>query len=379
MERFTGFESVERVVLEGETRGAVVLRSGLEVDLRIIPRRSFGAALHYFTGSKEHNIAVRQIAQRQGLRVNEWGVFRLPEGVDPEAVGKEEGERVAGETEESVFEAVGMTWMPPVLRENRGEVEAALDDSLPDLVTPADIRGDLHMHSTWSDGKASIEEMAQACKDRGYKYLAMSDHSPALAMVGGITPERAADQWEEIARIQEGLDGITIFKSLEVDILRDGSLDMTDEVLEALDFVVISVHSLMDMDRVVMTDRVITAMQHPQVDILAHPTGRLLTRREPFQIEMEEVLQAARDLDLAVEINANPNRLDLSDVHAHRAKELGVRVCINTDAHSVQGLDHMSYGVDQARRAWLNKGDVLNTMTLNGIRKWLKRREGTHA
>ena len=379
MEHFTAFGSVERIVSAGDTRGSMVLRSGLEVDLRVIPERSFGAALHYFTGSKEHNVAVRQIAQRLGLRVNEWGVFRMPEGVDPVDVGKEDGERVAGETEASVFEAVGMTWVPPVLRENRGEVEAARDDALPDLVTLEDIQGDLHMHSTWSDGKDSIEEMARACKARGYRYLAISDHSPALAMVGGITPERAVGQWEEIARVQEGLDETTIFKSLEVDILRDGDLDMTDEVLESLDLVLVSVHSLMDMDRVVMTDRVITAIQHPQVDILAHPTGRLLARREPFQIEMEEVLQAARDLDVAVEINANPNRLDLNDVHTHRAKELGVKVCISTDAHSVQRLDHMSYGVDQARRAWLNKGDVLNTMTPKQMRRWLNRREGTGA
>ena len=379
MEHFTAFGSVERVVSAGDTRGSVVLRSGLEVDLRVIPDRSFGAALHYFTGSKEHNIAVRQIAQRQGLRVNEWGVFRLPEGVDPDDVGKEDGERVAGETESSVFEVLGMGWVPPVQRENRGEVRAALDNSLPDLVMLEDIQGDLHMHSTWSDGKASVEEMARACQARGYRYLAISDHSPALAMVGGITPERAVDQWEEIARVQEGLDGITIFKSLEVDILRDGSLDMTDEVLETLDLVLVSVHSLMEMDRVSMTDRVITAIQHPQVDILAHPTGRLLARREPFQLEMEEVLQAARDLDVAVEINANPSRLDLNDVHAHRAKELGVKVCINTDAHSVQRLDHMSYGVDQARRAWLNKEDVLNTMTLAQFLMWLERREGTGA
>ena len=377
MDHFTSFGSVKRVVSAGETRGAVVLRSGLEVDLRVIPERSFGAALHYFTGSKEHNIAVRQIAQRQGLRVNEWGVFRLPDDVDPEDVGKEDGERVAGETEASVFEALGMAWVPPVLRENRGEVELARKGPLQDLVSLDDIQGDLHMHSTWSDGKASVEEMAQACEARGYRYLALSDHSPALAMVGGITPERAADQWEEIARVQEGLEGIKIFKSLEVDILRDGTLDMTDEVLEALDLVVVSVHSLMDMDRVLMTDRVITAMRHPQVDILGHPTGRLLARREPFQIEMEEVLQAARDLDVAVEINSNPHRLDLSDVHAHRAKELGVKVSINTDAHSVQRLDHMSYGVDQARRAWLSKGDVLNTMPLEQFQEWLKRREGT--
>ena len=377
MEHFTAFGSVERVVSAGDTRGSVVLRSGLEVDLRVIPGRSFGAALHYFTGSKEHNIAVRQIAQRQGLRVNEWGVFRVPEGVDPDDVGKEDGERVAGETESSVFEVLGMAWVPPVLRENRGEVRAALDNLVPDLVTLEDIQGDLHMHSTWSDGKASVEEMARACQARGYRYLAISDHSPALAMVGGITPERAVDQWEEIARVQEGLDGITIFKSLEVDILRDGSLDMTDEVLETLDLVLVSVHSLMEMDRVSMTDRVITAIQHPQVDILAHPTGRLLARREPFQLEMEEVLQAARDLDVAVEINANPNRLDLNDVHALRAKELGVKVCISTDAHSVQRLDHMSYGVDQAQRAWLNKGDVLNTMTQKQFREWLQRRDGT--
>jgi DNA polymerase (family 10) len=383
MEHFTAFGSVEKVVAAGDTRGSVVLRSGLEVDLRVIPGRSFGAALHYFTGSKEHNVAVRQIAQRQGLRVNEWGVFRMPEGVDPADVGKEDGERVAGETESSVFEVLGMGWVPPVLRENRGEVEAALgaalDNCVPDLVTLEDIQGDLHMHSTWSDGKASVEEMARACQARGYRYLAMSDHSPALAMVGGITPERAVDQWEEIDRVQGGLDGITIFKSLEVDILRDGSLDMTDEVLEALDLVLVSVHSLMEMDRVSMTDRVITAIQHPQVDILAHPTGRLLGRREPFQLEMEEVLQAARDLDVAVEINANPSRLDLNDVHAHRAKELGVKVCINTDAHSVQRLDHMSYGVDQARRAWLDREDVLNTMTLAQFLMWLGRREGTGA
>ena len=381
MEHFTAFGSVEKVVAAGDTRGSVVLRSGLEVDLRVIPARSFGAALHYFTGSKEHNVAVRQIAQRQGLRVNERGVFRMPEGVDPADVGKEDGERVAGETESSVFEVLGMGWVPPVLRENRGEVEAALgvalDNGVPDLVTLEDIQGDLHMHSTWSDGKASVEEMALACKARGYRYLAMSDHSPALAMVGGITPERAVDQWEEIDQVQGGLDGITIFKSLEVDILRDGSLDMTDEVLEALDLVLVSVHSLMEMDRVSMTDRVITAIQHPQVDILAHPTGRLLGRREPFQLEMEEVLQAARDLDVAVEINANPSRLDLNDVHAHRAKELGVKVCINTDAHSVQRLDHMSYGVDQARRAWLSREDVLNTMTLAQFREWLERRDVT--
>jgi DNA polymerase (family 10) len=358
----------------------VVLRSGLEVDLRIIPEISFGAALHYFTGSKEHNVALRQLAQGKGLRVNEWGVYRVTEEMTPDGgaedgATKDLGERIAGETEESVFEAVGMPWISPLLRENRGEIEVALEGPLPDLVTLEDIQADLHMHSTWSDGKFSIEDMARACEARGYRYLAISDHSPALAMVQGITPEKAADQWKEIDNVQEGLDGITIFKSLEVDILRDGSLDMTDEVLEGLDLVIISVHSLMDMDQATMTDRVITAMQHPNVDIVGHPTGRLLGRREPFRLDMDEVLRAASELDVAVEINANPNRLDLSDIQARRAKELGVMISINTDAHSVQRLDHMSYGVDQARRAWIEKDDVLNTMTVDRFREWLLRRE----
>lgn len=379
MERFTTFGSVDRVDLEGETRGAVVLRSGLEVDLRIVPPRSFGAALHYFTGSMEHTVALRQIAVRQGLRVNEWGVFRLPEGVEPDVepdeVSKEDGERIAGDTEESVFEAVGLPWIPPVVRENRGEIASARDGSLPGLVTLDDIRGDLHMHSTWSDGKASIEAMASACMARGYDYMAISDHSPALAMVQGLTPEKAPKQWAEIEEIQKGLEGFTIFKAMEVDILRDGSLDMTDEVLEELDVVIVSVHSLMDLDLATMTDRVIKAVQHPSVDIVGHPTGRLLGRREPFELDVEAMLQAALECDVAVEINANPNRLDLNDVHARRAKELDIKVAINTDAHSIQRLDHLSYGVDQARRAWLEKDDVLNTMTVDQFRAWTERRQ----
>ncbi|MEE2668730.1 MAG: DNA polymerase/3'-5' exonuclease PolX [Gemmatimonadota bacterium] len=375
MERFTTFNAVERIVSAGETRGSVVLRSGLEVDLRIIPEVSFGAALHYFTGSKEHNVALRHLARRKGLRVNEYGVFRIPKGADPTEATNDIGKRIAGKTEESVFEAVGVTWISPLLRENRGELDVAREGAVPDLLTLDDIQADLHMHSTWSDGKFSIEDMARACQARGYGYLAISDHSPALAMVGGITPEKAEDQWKEIGLVQERLDGITIFKSLEVDILRDGSLDMTDEVLEALDLVIISVHSLMDMDETTMTDRVIRAMQHPSVDIIAHPTGRLLGRREPFQLDTDEVLRAALDLDVAVEINANPNRLDLNDVQARRAKELGVKITINTDAHSTQGLDHMSYGVDQARRGWIERDDVLNTMTVDRFHRWLGRRE----
>ena len=375
MEHFFAFGSVERVTLAGERRGAVVLRSGIGVDLRIIPPHSFGAAMHHFTGSMEHTARVRELGLRQGLWVNERGVFRVSEDIDPGAEGEEEGERVGGDTEESVFEAVGLPWIPPVIRENRGEIEAAREGSLPELVTLNDIRGDLHMHSTWSDGKDSIEAMARACEARGYDYVAISDHSPALAMVRGLTPDTAPEQWAEIDRVQEALDEIVVLKSLEVDILRDGSLDMTDDVLEALDLVIVSVHSLMDLDQAAMTNRVIRAMQHPCVDLVGHPTGRLLGRREPFELDMEAVLQAASELGVALEINSNPKRLDLNDVHARRAKELGVKVVVSTDAHSLRQLDHISYGVDQARRAWLEKEDVLNTMTLHQFRFWVGRRK----
>jgi DNA polymerase (family 10) len=302
-------------------------------------------------------------------------VFRVPEGVDPESLGKEEGEHLAGETEEDVYEALGMAWMPAELRENRGEVEAAREGNLPELVTLEDIRGDLQMHSTWSDGKLSIEEMARACRDWGYAYMAMTDHTQAMAMVQGLTPERAREQWKEIAEVRKRVKGIEILRSAEVDILKDGSLDLPDDVLEELDIVIVSIHSFMDLDRKTMTDRVLRAIRHPAVDIIGHPTGRLLTRREPYALEVEALLEAAAELDVAVELNANPNRLDLSDVHVFRARELGVKVVISTDAHSLRDLDKMRYGVEQARRGWLGPGDVLNTMSAKDLRAWLRRRE----
>ena len=374
VEHFVSFKGVARILGAGETKGSVLLHSGLQVDLRVIPARSFGAALQYFSGSKEHNVAVRTRAVRQGLRVNEWGVFRVPDGVGPDELGKEDGERLAGDTEEGVYQALGMAWVPPILRENRGEVEAAVAGDLPELVRLDQIRGDLQMHSTWSDGAVSLEEMALACRDRGYEYIAVTDHSQAMAMVGGLTPERAREQWQEIDEVRARVDGIEIFKSVEIDILKDGSLDMPDEILEALDVVVISVHSFMDMDRSTMTDRILTAMAHPTVDILAHPTGRLINRREPFEVDVEAVLEAAVDLGVAVELNANPNRLDLRDTHVYRARELGVPVVISTDAHAPRGLDHMRFGVDQARRGWLRPDDVLNTRSLEDFRAWLERR-----
>ncbi len=374
VEHFVRFDGAERVLGAGDTKGSIVLHSGLQVDLRVIPPRSFGAALQYFTGSKEHNVAVRSRAVREGLRVNEWGVFRVPEGTDPAELGKEDGERLAGDTEEGVYEALGMRWMPPELRENRGEVEAALRGELPELVTLDDIRGDLQMHSTWSDGKTSIEEMALACRERGYEYLAITDHSQAMAMVQGLTPARAREQWAEIDELRERIEGIEILRSTEVDILKDGTLDMPDEILEELDVVVISVHSFMDQDRKTMTERVLRAMAHPSVDILAHPTGRRINRREPFELDVESVLAAAAELSVAVELNANPERLDFNDVHVHRAKELGVPVVVSTDAHSPRGLAWMRYGVEQARRGWLGPADVLNTRSPTELRAWLARR-----
>ena len=374
VDHFVAFDGAARIVGAGPTKGSIVLHSGLQVDLRVIPTRSLGSALVYFTGSKEHNVAIRTGAVRRGLRVNEWGVFRVPEDADPEESDKEDGERLAGDTEEGVYAALGMTWVPPVLRENRGEIEAARCGELPELVTLADIRGDLQMHSTWSDGKATLEEMAVACKDLGYEYVAITDHSQAMAMVQGLTPARTREQWVEIEEVRERVDGIAILRSAEIDILKDGSLDMTDDILEELDLVVVSIHSFMDLPRKAMTERVLKAMAHPSVDILAHPTGRRINRREPYDLDLESVLEAAAELDVAVEVNANPNRLDLNDIQVHRAKELGVQVVISTDAHSPRGLLDMRFGVDQARRGWLEAGDVLNARSLVDFTTWLGRR-----
>jgi len=374
VDRFVAFDGAARINGAGPTKGSIVLHSGLQVDLRVIPSRSYGAAQQYFTGSKEHNVEVRTLAVRNGMRVNEWGVFRVPDGADPAELGKEDGERLGGDTEESVYAALGMTWVPPVLRENRGEVQSALTGELPRLVTLDDIRGDLQMHSTWSDGKVTLEEMTRACRDLGYEYIAVTDHTQAMAMVQGLTPERAREQWKEVDEVREQVEGIELFRSAEIDILEDGSLDMPDEILEELDVVVISVHLFMDQDRTTITDRVLKAMSHPSVDILAHPTGRLINRREPFAMDVETILEAAAELQVAVELNANPNRLDFSDVHVHRAKELGVPVVISTDAHNPAGLHHMRFGVDQARRGWLGPDDVLNARSLVDFRAWLNRR-----
>ena len=373
MDRFTSYREVNQIQMSGGTRGRVSLQSGLEVDLRILTEPSYGAALVYFTGSKEHNIKLRQRAIDRGLRLSEYGVFREDGDGGDESEEKDPwaGEQVAGQTEKEVYSTVELPWIAPELREDRGEVEAAARGELPVLVELSNMKGDLQMHSTWSDGKNSIEEMVTACAARGYEYMALTDHSKALAMTGGLDAKRIREQWKEIEEVQERHPEIQILRSQEVDILADGTLDQDDDVLEELDLVVVSVHSRFDLPAAEQTARVLAALRHPQVDILAHPTGRLINRRPPFELQLDEVLQCAKDNGVVVELNAHPERLDLKDTHLMLAREMGLKVAISTDAHRVRDLDLMHYGVEQARRAWLSKSDVVNTLPLDEFLRFL--------
>lgn len=373
MKYFTEYPGTARVETAGPTRGTIVLHSGLHVDLRIVSGESYGAALHYFTGSKSHNIAVRALGVERGLRINEYGIFRV-RGGDTGKKGKTSGQRIGGAEESEVFDAVGMAWVPPELRENRGEIQAALERKLPKLIALDDIRGDLQMHTDWSDGRNTVEEMIRACRDLGYEYLAITDHSKAVAVAGGMAGRDLERQWKEIDRLRKRFKDIHVFKGMEVDILRDGSLDLPDDLLFRLEVVVAAIHSSMGMGKTKMTDRVIKAITHPAVHILAHPTGRIINKREPFAIDLEAVLEAAAELGVAVELNAQPDRLDLDDVQVQRARELGTMVVINTDAHTTDSLHFMRYGVDQARRGWLEKSNILNCMSLTALKTWLGKR-----
>jgi DNA polymerase (family 10) len=374
MQRFQTYPEVERMIAAGTTRGTMILRSGLQVDLRILPRRSYGAALHYFTGSKAHNIAVRTLGVERGLRISEYGIFRVPKGKKAEEVGVEEGERLGGAKEEDVFQCVSMDWVPPELRENRGEIQAAQKHKLPELIVLEDIRGDLHLHSKWTDGNSTILDLVRACKERGYQYCAITDHSKAVRVAGGLTAEDFKKQRKEIEQARAKVAGITVFTGCEVDILPDGSLDLPDELLDELDVVVAAVHSKLDMNQSDMTKRVLRALANPAVNILAHPTGRLINERESSTIDLEQVFHAAKEHDVAVELNAQPDRLDLNDVHLLRAREIGVKISINTDAHNTGQIQFIKYGIDQARRGWLEKRHVLNAMARPQFEAWLKQR-----
>ncbi|MGD2137573.1 MAG: DNA polymerase/3'-5' exonuclease PolX [Gammaproteobacteria bacterium] len=360
MARFVKYDEVVEIVSSGKTRSTVILRSGLHVDLRVVPQVSFGAALCYFTGSRAHNIAVRRIGAGKGLKINEYGVFR-------------NGRRIAGRTEKEVYRQVGLPYIEPELRENRGEIEAGRKNRLPGLVTLADIRGDLHCHTRATDGHNSLEEMALAAREQGHEYLAISDHSRHLSIARGLSGKRLRGEMARIDRLNEKLEDIVILKAIEVDILEDGTLDMPDSLLRQLDLVVGAVHHRFNLSRGQQTERILRAMDNPCFNILAHPTGRLINERPAYEVNIEKLMSAARENGCFLEVNAQPARLDLTDTYCKLAKETGVQVAISTDAHSTGGLQCMGFGIDQARRGWLEADDVLNTRKLGELRKLLKR------
>lgn len=360
MERFVSYEDVQRVVSRGKTRSTVVLRSGLQVDLRVVPEESYGAALHYFTGSKAHNVAIRTRGVDRGLKINEYGVFR-------------NDERVGGRAEQEVYDQVKLPYIQPELRENRGEVEAAERNKLPDLVKVEDIRGDLQMHTKESDGKFSLEEMAEAGREMGYAYIAVTDHSKRVAMANGLDEKRLAKQIERIDELNQKIKGFAVLKSVEVDILEDGSLDLSDDILKELDLVTCSVHYYRNLSLEKMTGRILRAMDNPYCNILGHPTGRIIGSRDPYELDLEKIMEAALERNCFMEINADPGRLDLSDIHCKMARDMGLKLSISTDAHSTSGLKNMRLGVAQARRGWLEADDILNTRPLKELRGLLKR------
>ena len=360
MQFFTAYDEVAEVFSAGETRASILLKSGIQVDLRVVAQQSYGAALHYFTGSKAHNIAIRRIAQHLGLKINEYGVFRG-------------AQRIAGDTEESVYRAVGLPYIEPELREDRGEIEAARAGRLPKLVELSDLRGDLHAHTRATDGHDTLRDMALAAKAMGLEYLAITEHSRRLTVAHGLDPLKLARQCDEIDRLNEQLNGITLLKGIEVDILDGGSLDLPDTVLAQLDLVIGAVHSRFDLSRARQTERILRAMDHPHFTLLAHPSGRLIEQREPYDVDMLRIIRHAKERGCFLELNAHPERLDLLDSQCQSAKEEGVLVSINSDAHSRFDFGNLKYGVGQARRGWLEKNDVLNTRNLSALRKLLKR------
>jgi DNA polymerase (family 10) len=355
MEAFRGYAQVDKILMAGETRSTVVLGSGLQVDLRVVPAECYGAAFVYFTGSKEHNVKLRRRGVERGLKISEYGVFR----VEADEV---EGACIAGREEAEVYATVGLSWVPPELREDHGEIELAAAGRLPHLIRVEDLRGDLHMHSTWSDGRNSIEEMVAACVALDYEYMVISDHSKSLAMTGGLDAYRLREQWKEIDEVRARHPEIQILRAMEVDILGDGSLDLEDEMLAGLDLVLVSLHSRLDLPAAQQTERVLRALEHPEVNIFCHPTARRINHRKPSDFDVEAVLRRAAELGVALEMNCSPQRLDLKDTHARRARELGCKIVIDTDSHRTTELALRRYGVEQARRAGLGPQDVLNTL-----------------
>lgn len=354
MQFFTSLPPVAGVQGQGETKASVVLRSGRQVDLRVVAPEVFPCTLHHFTGSKEHNVRLRGMAKDRGLKLNEYGLFR-----------EDSGERLPICSEEELYAALGLPYIPPELREDAGEIEAGLEGRLPrKLIEIGHMRGDLHMHSRWSDGVNTVAEMAAAARARGYQYMAISDHSQSLVIAGGLDPASLKKQRQEIQQINAQYDDFRVLRSIEVDILKDGRLDLPDEDLAELDFVTASIHTSLRLDKEQQTARLIAAMRNPHVDAIGHPTGRLLGRREGYEIDVDQVLEVAAETGTALELNASPDRLDLSWTILRRAKEYGVKLVINSDAHSVEGLEAMPWGIGEARRGWVEPDQVLNTRPL---------------
>ena len=361
---FVNHDTAEEVIVRGDTKASIRNRQGHQIDLRVLEDASFGSALQYFTGSKQHNVALRERAKRLGYKISEYGLFEL-------ATDKS----VAGTEEDDIYRLLGLGFIPPEIREDTGELELAETGQLPQLIEQEDLRGDLHMHTTDSDGKNSLEEMVAAARERGFEFIAITDHSKALAMTGGLNEAQLREQMEAIQKHRATNPGIEVLTGIEVDILADGSLDLEDDVLEDVDVVIASVHSRFNLTTREMTTRICKALEHPAVNILAHPTGRLVLRRDAYTVDLEEIFRTAAENRVCMEINAYPARLDLSDTHSRMARDMGVLLSVNSDAHSTSMFDYLSYGIDTARRGWLAADDVINTFSLNRLRRVLEKKE----
>ena len=350
------FPGIEQTLAHGENKVSFLLANNLQVDVRLLDKKSFGAALLYFTGSKDHNVALRGRANDEGWTLNEYALTEI-----------KGGKVIASKTEEDIYAKLKLKYIPPELRENTGEIEAAEAGKLPHLIELKDIRGDLHMHTVASDGRNTIEEMAAAAKDRGYEYIALTDHSKAVTVANGLDEKRAVEQIAKIHAAQKKISGIRLLTGMEVDILKDGRLDMDDELLAQLDIVITSVHSYMNLEKAAMTDRILAAIENPYTQIIAHPTGRLVLRRDPFDYDMQKIFEAAKRHGVVLECNSHPDRLDLKDVHLRAARDAGVKLIIDTDSHATSHLQLMKYGVGTARRGWVEKKDVINTLPLDAF------------
>ncbi len=359
VDAFTGMKFVKDVLASGGTKGSVILKEGMQADLRVVGPESYGAALMYFTGSKAHNVKLRTLATKKGLKINEYGVYK--------------GEkRIAGETEKEMYKTLGLPYIPPELREDRGEIEAAFEGKLPDLIELGDIRGDLHTHTKWSDGRATIEEMAGSALELGYEYIAITDHSPSQTIANGLSIERLNQKQKELETVAKKFRNIKVLMGTEVDIKTDGTLDYPDSVLKELDVVIASVHSGFKMDRETITNRIIRAVKNPYVHAIGHPTGRLLGERDPYDVDIDLVIEAALEFGKALEVNGSYPRLDLNDINARKAVDAGVKIIISTDAHSTDQLLFMRYGVGTARRGWVRKKDVLNALPFKELMERLR-------